>query len=267
MMMLLRSFVLFNWLTLACHGFVLTTSRPVTNTIRSSALAVSGSPIPDHRRKTLLSRDGPYFQLDRVSGNIEFGATANLVTQLDVEPNEDGISTWLRDQRGMALSIWDDVKEQGNDVYRLQIMTLKFITIELSPWVDVQMKTLTAQSKTDPSRQFPIFRLQSVDFEPNLQVLPGLRVTAKSLGMVIQVVGEMRPTVDGKGVTGKISFAVSGKLPAPLSLLPESALKAATVSINKTVVDYAIRSFQKGSKANYEEFRQKQQAAVQEQEA
>ena len=230
-----------------------------TRTSSSSALAAART-VPEVRRKELLARDGPYFQLDRLSGSIEFGATANLVTQLDTQPAGDDIATWLRDERGLALSIWEDVTEKPNHVYRLQVMTLKFVTLELAPWVDVQMKTLTAQSVQDPTRVFPIFRLQSVDFDPNVQVLPGMRVNAESLGIIIQVVGELRPTKDGQGVTGKISFATQGKLPPPLLVLPEAALRAASNAINKTIVDFAIQSFQKGAKANYAEFRAKQVA-------
>ena len=103
----------------------------------------------------------------------------------------------------------------------------------------------------------PVFSLQSVNFDPNIQVLPGLRISADSLGIIIEVVGELRPTKDGKGVVGDIAFQTSGELPPPMRLLPEPALKAASDTINKTIVNFAIQSFQKGATAKYREFLRK----------
>jgi hypothetical protein len=221
--------------------------------------------VTESRRKILLSRSGPYFRLDRLSGQIEFGATASLVTQLeDTEPAADVIATWLRDERNLALSIWDPklIQEKGNSVYRLQIMTLQFVTLQLAPWVDVQMKTMTttpnsAASKTHTQpQQIPIFRLQSVDFDPNVQLLPGLRISAETLGIVIHVAGELQPTPNGKGVSGSIAFSTSGQLPLPLRILPEAVLQAASDRVNDTIVQFATRSFKGGARANYSKFRQ-----------
>lgn len=219
-------------------------STGLGSTVRPSAC--------EARRKELLTRRGPYFKLNKENGDIEFGATANLVTQLDDEPNLERISTWLKDERGLALSIWDEklTTKKGDSVYRLQIMTLQFVTLQLAPWVDIEMKTLMGTNKK------PVFCLQSVDFDPNIQFLPGMRFSAESLGIVIEVAGQLLPTNDEKGVVGAIAFQTTGNLPPPLRILPESALKKAADTINDTIVKFAIASFQKGATAKYNEFRQ-----------
>lgn len=231
-------------------------------------------PVSEGQRQTLLSRKGSHFKLDRFSGTIEFGATANLVTQLDVpvvglptEMNdsidvERSIDGWLQDERSLAMSIWDPklTKELGNNVYRLQVMSLQFVTLQLAPWVDVHMKTvLSRKSLTDKIDQqnqqhhhSPVFTLQSVAFDPNVQVLPGLRINADALGIVIEVVGQMRR--NGSGVMGTIAFQTTGKLPPPLRVLPEPALKAASDAINGTIVKFAVRSFQNGAQKNFKQF-------------
>ena len=204
----------------------------------------------DQRRKVLLGRKGPYFELTRTNGNVEFGATANLVTELGSTRRADEINEWLQDERSLALSIWDEnlIQEKGNNVYRLQIMALQFVTIKLRPWVDTRMKTVKN------SKGNPVFTLQSQDFDPNIEVLPGMQISAESLGIVIEVAGQLQATADGKGVTGKIAFQTSGRLPGPLLLLPDAALKGASDTINQTVVDFAVRSFQTGAKRNFAKF-------------
>jgi len=239
-----------------CDGFAPTT----TTTPKSipTHLFAARRPVDEARRQILLSREGSHFKLDRFSGSIEFGATANLVTQLDVPlvmaANEDVdhdalVSEWLQDERGMALSIWDPAltKDLGSNMYRLQIMKLQFVTLQLAPWVDVQMKTVMTKNDNKP-----LFTLQSISFDPNVQILPGMRINAESLGIVIEVAGQMRPSQSG--VTGTIAFQTSGQLPPPLRVLPEAALKKASDTINQTIVNFAVRSFQKGAKKNYKDF-------------
>lgn len=220
----------------------------------------TGKAVNQARRQTLLSRKGPHFKLERMSGLIEFGATANLVTQLEGIDSRgskkagtaESIAEWLEDERGLAMSIWDPklMKELGNSVYRLQIMTLQFVTLQLAPSVDMQMKTVTSNDE----QQQPVFTLQSVSFDPNIQLLPGLKINAESLGIVIEVGGILRPGADGKSVTGAIAFQTTGVLPPPMRLLPEPFLKATSDSINNIVVSFATQSFQKGAKANFKEF-------------
>ena len=185
--------------------------------------------------------------------------------------SERYIDDWLQNERSLALSIWDPklTKELGNNVYRLQVMSLQFVTLQLAPWVDLQMKTvLSKRNRTDnnsnPQNEqdhHPVFTLQSVAFDPNVQVLPGLRINADALGIVIEVAGQMRRS--GSGVTGTIAFQTTGKLPAPLRVLPESALKAASDAINGTIVKFAVRSFQSGAQKNYQEFLTSQAAILQ----
>lgn len=217
--------------------------------------ALHASKITEERRKELMSRDELYFNIDTSKNSIEFGASVDLVTNLEETGDMEAIEEWLRDGRTLALSIWDDIEELSENLYKLRIMKLQFVTLQLQPTVDVQMKTVTARSVKDPQREFPLFRLQSVDFDPHLEVLPGMKIAAESLGIVIHVVGDLRPTQDGRGVTGKVSFATTGKLPPALAILPQGVLRTAANSINKTIISFASKSFENGAKARYEQFR------------
>jgi hypothetical protein len=198
-------------------------------------------------------------------GTVEFGSTLDLVTTLSGEPSFSQIAAWLSDERGLALSIWDEslITELGNSVYRLQLMTLQFVTLQLSPTVDVKMWTTNVPSPPNvngtSTTNIPLFSLQSVAFDPHLQLLPGVGISADMLGIDIAVVGEMRPTTNGRGVQGRISFATTGNLPPPLLLLPEAVLKGAANSISDTVAQFAVRSFQKGAIQQYRQFCRKQQ--------
>jgi len=269
----LQTFVRHN----AAHAFVVRgsihterTQTPTTGRIRTNKHSLNAAPrtkqTPEQkaRRKELLKRDGPYFQLDKLSGNIEFGAATKLVTDLsknkkNTDANKESIEQWLSDSdgKGLALSIWDEslMEVLPNSVYRLQTMPLRFVTLELQPSVDLQMWTQPA-GKNRAGRQLPsIFKLNSVGFETNLRLLPGLGViSSESLGIFIEVAGDLRPSEDGKGVTGTISFQTKGNLPPPLRLLPQSALKAAADTINDTVVQFAVASFEKGAIAKFDEF-------------
>jgi len=217
----------------------------------------------ESRRKELLSRNGPFFKLNRFKGSVEFGSSAKLVTVLNKtgsnndqnkQENLEQIAEWLSDGRGLALSIWDEslMTELKDNLYRLQTMKLQFVTIQLSPSVDMKMWT----QKDSGNNNMPTFSLQSVGFDPNIQLLPGVGVPASSLGIQIDVDGELKPTLDGRGVEGKISFATQGILPPPMRMLPEPALKMASDTINETIVKFAIRSFEQGATKKYQEFLQ-----------
>jgi hypothetical protein len=254
---------------------------PTHYRIRSSRSSLLSASPPqsttEERRRELLTRKGPHFRLDRSSGRIEFGATAHLVTTLisssSLSPSSNPVLSqeqsqsesfalihdWLQDAPSLARSIWDPAmtEELDEHIFRFQIMSLQFVNLQLAPSVDLQMKTLLGtQSKQ------PIFSLQSVDFEPNIQVLgmPGIQVTAESLGIDIEVSGQMKATKDGNGVVGAIAFQTTGVLPPPMRLLPEQILQAASDAINQLVVDFAVANFQKGAKKNFEDFQRKKQA-------
>jgi hypothetical protein len=224
--------------------------------VPSSRLYATVSQPTDGRRKELMDRNGPFFLLERMKGTIAFGATANLVTQLDSKASaKDDITLWLQDERGLALSIWDKklIQEMGDSVYRLQVMPLRFVTMVMQPWVDVRMKTTI-----DPATQEPIFTVQSVNFDPNIEIMPGMRISSASLGVLIEVAGELRPSANGKGVTGCVAFQTKGKLPPPMRLLPEPALKAASDTINRTIVNFVVKNFEKGAIEMYQDFQRKE---------
>lgn len=257
------------WSSLLLTSEAFAPSTPLSPTFSSTKLQMAApSAARESRRKELLSRNGPYFKLNRFKGSVEFGSSAKLVTVLNRGSNQDktenleNISEWLSDGRGLALSIWDEslMKELNNNLYRLQTMKLQFVTIQLSPSVDMKMWT-----RKDGNNGIPTFSLQSVGFDPNIQLLPGVGVSASSLGIQIDVDGELKPTLDGKGVEGKISFATQGLLPPPMRLLPEPALKIASDTINETIVKFAIQSFEMGATKKYQEFLQTKAKQNQEQ--
>ena len=87
-----------------------------------------------------LNRNGSHFKLNRFSGKVEFGSTANLVTNFK-KGDSESISDWLSDERRVALSIWDEklMTDLGQSTYRLQLMSLQFVSNRLSPSVDSRM--------------------------------------------------------------------------------------------------------------------------------
>jgi hypothetical protein len=204
-------------------------------------------------RYSILSRNGEYFKLDRMRGTIEFGSSNRIQTTLD-ESDNASVRRWLADDEQIAMSIWDPklISKIDPKVYRLKLMTLMFVTIQLSPHVDVRMWTDERGS----------FNLESVAFDPNIQILPGVGVSADSLGITIDVVGELYPSKDGRGVDGKIGFVTSGELPPPMRLLPESVLKSSLSTINRTISNFAVSSFQSGAKAKFKQFLQAERLKI-----
>ena len=132
-------------------------------------------------------------------------------------------------------------------------MTLMFVTIQLTPHVDVRMWTDTTSNNKSENSNI-VFKLESVGFDPNIQILPGVGVNADSLGILIDVVGELYPSRDGRAVEGKIGFVTSGELPPPMRLLPEQALKGSLSTINKTITNFAVNSFNEGARNKFAQF-------------
>lgn len=196
-------------------------------------------------RNDILSRNGEYFKLNRMNGDISFGSSSRIQTKLD-GADMSTVQKWLSNDEQIAMSIWDEklITKLEPKVYRLKLMTLMFVTIQLAPHVDVNMYTDEKGS----------FNIESVAFDPNIQILPGVGVSADSLGILIDVVGELYPSKDGKGVDGKIGFVTSGNLPPPMRLLPEPALKGSLSTINRTITNFAVSSFQSGARAKFREF-------------
>ena len=198
----------------------------------------------ERERQTILGRTGEHFKLDRMRGNIEFGSSSRISTILD-GADEASVKRWLSDDKQIAMSIWDPklITEVEPKVYRLKLMTLMFVTIQLAPHVDVKMYAEGGGS---------IFKLESIAFDPNVQILPGIGISAEQLGILIDVVGELYPSRDG--VDGKIGFVTKGELPPPMRLLPEQVLKSSLGTINRTITNFAVDSFQKGARDKFQEF-------------
>lgn len=242
-------------------------STPTVYSARSSgrkASEPSNTPKGDKfRRQRILSPprssmskrgDGNHFQLERFRGNISFGYTTDLITTLPVSDSpspQSSVTRWLSDAERVAFAIWDEnlMKDLGNQMYRLQLITLQFVTIKLNPEVDVLMWT------EKENEEDLVFLIESEDFNPNVQLLPGVKFSAESLGIQIDVAGELRVSKDGRGLTGKIGFITSGVLPPPLRILPERALSSAAGIINRQIADFAVKSFQKGAVKEYSKFK------------
>lgn len=208
----------------------------------------------ERERQIILGRVGEHFELDRMRGKIEFGSSSRIQTTLN-GADEASVKRWLSDDKQIAMSIWDPklIMEVEPMVYRLKLMTLMFVTIQLAPHVDVRMYG---------EEQDSVFKLESVAFDPNIQILPGVGVSAEQLGIVIDVVGELYPTKDGKGVDGKIGFVTKGELPPPMRLLPEQVLKSSLSTINRTITNFAINSFQKGARDTFRQFQLSKERSV-----
>ena len=198
--------------------------------------------------------------LSPATNEIEFGCTAELATPLRGSSG-GSICRWLSDDRRVASSIWredltTDLDEDGT--YRLSLMSLNFSFLELKPTVDIKMWT-DVESRTRPSGSvvnIPVFRLHSVGFDPNVSLPPGLgTVSADSLGIDIEVAGELRPAPNGRGLKGRIGFVTRGNLTPPMKILPEGVLRAAGSTVCRTVKDFAVRSFVDGATAQCESFR------------
>jgi hypothetical protein len=231
-----------------------------TSTTASSTTAPIQTPEQKARRKELLKREGTHFQLDKRSGVIEFGAAANLVTTLETPdddiPNDSFIEEWLLDGRGLAMSIWEEglMTELPDSVYRLKTMPLQFVTLNIQPSVDMLMWTQQSGRNNAGRVLPPIFKLQSQNFD--VRVNTGLsKLTAEELGIYVEVVGDLRPTSDKTGVTGKICFQTRGELPPPLRLVPDQILKLAADTINETITKFAVASFQKGAIEQYNQYK------------
>lgn len=238
--------------------------RRCEHVLRSASSGSLGDAV---RRRKILSPpknsrskrdDGNHFELDRFAGNIAFGYTTDLVTKLPDAPSPSSISRWLSDAQRVAFAVWDKdmIENVGRQTYKLKLMTIKFITITMAPEVDVLMWTESEKSKDD------VFFIESVSFDPKLKLLPGINLSAKSLGIQIDVAGELRVSPDGKGLTGKIGFVTSGVLPPPLRVLPSRTLSSAAGLINRQIGDFAVRSFRTGARREYAKFRRTEEAEV-----
>ena len=195
------------------------------------------------------NKDGDIFKLKPFSGNIEFGNAGSSTIRLSDDNQQEALSQWLQDTRQVALSIWDGdlIQDLGDNVFRLELMSLQLVTIELKPSVDVKMWT-------EEDGETTIFKMQSVGFDPNIKTLPFVGISPDSLLLQVEVEGVLSPTEDGNGLTGRIGFLCTGVLPPPMRMVPEPILKAAITTINRTVSAFAMYGFQQGVKTNFRKF-------------
>jgi hypothetical protein len=214
--------------------------------------------------------------LDRPSGKIEFGAAVDLVTTLEEGRRLDDdnvantnvanvaasslIDEWLLDGRGIALSIWDAdlITELSPTEYRLETMPLRFVTLDVRPTVHMDMWTQPPGPNKAGRLLPPIFKLQSRSVDVTVRSTGGpadVLLSVDDLGLDVEVVGDLRPTPDGRGVQGKICFQTTGVLPLPLRVVPEPVLKLAASTISDTVTRFAVSSFQAGARARYDHYK------------
>ena len=247
-----------------CHRVIAFTPNVSRSMLPPSALHAKSTrkAWTARERNAILERNGEYFKLDRFSGKIQFGSSSSIRTPLE-NADLSLIEQWLSNDKSIAMSIWDEklIKEIDSQVYRLKLMTLMFVTIQLSPHVDVRMWTDTDNKNSSGSKI--IFKLESVGFDPNIRLLPGVGVSAESLGILIDVVGELYPSRDGRSVEGKIGFVTSGELPPPMRVLPEQALKGSLSTINRTITNFAVKSFKDGARRKFAQFLKEKTAKVQ----
>lgn len=221
--------------------------------IHSPLYATSKNDIPySSIHDNILKRNGEHFKIDRFGGTIELGSTTEISTNNPKFDNES-LRQWLKDDRRLALSLWDEklMTDLGNGVYRLQLLTLNFLSFRLAPSVDALMYTDIPGEKSSSS---PVFKLRSVAFDPNIS-LGGREFKSSRLGIEIAVIGELRISKDENGLVGRFGFQTNGKVPAPVRLVPDGALRAASALFNRQIANFAIASFQNNAVKGYDKFR------------
>ena len=197
-------------------------------------------------RREILTRPSSYMSI--IGSSVSFGATVKLSTKLPTE-GKDETEVWLRDLDSVATAIWDPTKvTRLPTAWRLGLISLRFVTIELLPTVDVELLT------RDNSKGDAVFYLSSVAFDPRVKILPGVAIKAEDLGIEINVVGQMKAEGD-EGVVGAIGFETTGKLPLPLRVLPREVLEKAGAAINKQIVKFAEGNFKENAGVVFAEWK------------
>eukprot|EP00518_Triparma_eleuthera_P016445 CAMPEP_0197568132 /NCGR_PEP_ID=MMETSP1320-20131121/36825_1 /TAXON_ID=91990 /ORGANISM="Bolidomonas sp., Strain RCC2347" /LENGTH=264 /DNA_ID=CAMNT_0043130393 /DNA_START=92 /DNA_END=883 /DNA_ORIENTATION=- len=205
-----------------------------TSGFRSALFSLGAKSKDPAFRKAILTGPSSYMKVS--DSSVSFGATVKLSTALPTSGKAE-TEAWLRDLDSVAAAIWDPTKvKRLPNAWRLSLISLRFVTIELLPTVDVELLT------RDNSAGDAVFYLSSVGFDPRVKILPGVGIKAEDLGIEINVVGQMKAMGD-KGVVGAIGFETTGNLPLPLRVLPRQVLEKAGEAINKQIVKFAEGNF------------------------
>jgi len=263
--------ILFSCLVLLAHGFLpnVPLQKPITSPwgrrLDKKLSSTTSSPqepakkallTPEQKqlRKSIFSNKGEYFSMS--DGKVVFGSSSTMQMTFRGSTTKD-VEGWLTsDKASVCKAIWDPslMKDIGDNIYQLSLMQLQFVTIQFAPIVKIRIWTSRMKSPNgkDP---YVLFQIQSIECDPNIQLLPNLKINAESLGIQVDVVGEMKAAPDGSGaLVGRIGFQTSGKLTPALMLIPEPILKNTANTINKTILNFALDSFQKGAKEEYNKY-------------
>ena len=132
-------------------GYLFSTARHAKSPSRRT------KPWTDRERDAIINRNGEYFKLDRMRGDIQFGSCSRISTSLQ-GADASSIQRWLSNDKAVAMSIWDEklIQEVEPQVYRLKLMTLMFVTIQLAPHVDVRMWTDKRSGSSDSGIAFKV---------------------------------------------------------------------------------------------------------------
>jgi len=192
-------------------------------------------------QKRVLTNTGDIFTLSP-TGAIEFGNTLSLSTPLLSSPDPSLLNSFISDPARVMASLWDPKlkTELSPTSFTLKLLSIDFISFSLAPSVTVAVSTSTTSSGAT------IFRMHSTSFEPNISLLPNLKITADQLNLAIDLVGQLRVARDGKSIVGGMGYVVSGTLIGPTKFIPKTLLSSASSAINKRTTTDARSSFESG---------------------
>ena len=110
-----------------------------TSGFRSALFSLSAKSKDPAFRKEILTGSSSYMKVS--DSSVSFGATVKLSTALPTSGKAE-TEAWLRDLDSVAAAIWDPTKvKRLPNAWRLSLISLRFVKIELLPTVDVELLT------------------------------------------------------------------------------------------------------------------------------